>query len=83
MPVYLFTYHAYGTWMPNHRDGFRQRDEGYQPSNPALANAYKNAAAFDSYQFDEATQRLRIDVSERVYVIVGSSMAAKRSVPRS
>src|SRR4051794_35604479 len=28
MPCYLFTYHAYGSWMPDHKRGYVHRGQG-------------------------------------------------------
>ncbi|MEM1305417.1 MAG: hypothetical protein AAGG46_11005, partial [Planctomycetota bacterium] len=28
MPVYLFTYHTYGSWLPDRPQGYVQRDQG-------------------------------------------------------
>ena len=44
MPVYLFTYHAYQSWMPDRARGFVQKGRGIQPPNEALAAAYRQAA---------------------------------------
>lgn len=66
MPVYFFTYHAYGSWMPDHPRGFAQEDEGYQPPNPELADAYRGAAKFDAVEFDARTERFLIEVARDV-----------------
>ena len=62
VPVYLFTYHAYRSWMPDHKRGFTKEGGGYQAPNAALANAYHNAAASPPFEFDPATQRFLIEV---------------------
>jgi hypothetical protein len=56
MPVYLFTYHAYRSWMPDRERGFVQKGRGVQPANEALANAYRDAAAHAAFEFDGETQ---------------------------
>ncbi|MGH7214809.1 MAG: hypothetical protein ACREIT_08595 [Tepidisphaeraceae bacterium] len=62
MPVYFFTYHAYRSWMPDHKRGFVQKGKRYQPPNPSLANAYNNAASFPPFEFDHHIQRFIIEV---------------------
>ena len=66
MPVYLFTFHAYGSWMPDHKDGFTQQDKGYQPTNPAIAYAYREAMEFPPFEFDHSTQRFMLEISQDV-----------------
>jgi hypothetical protein len=56
MPVYLFTYHAYQTWLPDNRRGFVQEGQGVQPRNERLAASYRQAAAHLPFEFDADTQ---------------------------
>lgn len=56
MPVYLFTYHAYQSWLPDHRRGFVKKDRGIQPTNKPLADAYRRAAKAESFEFTPLTQ---------------------------
>jgi hypothetical protein len=51
MPVYLFTYHAYQSWLPDHHRGFVQKDRGIQSSNKRLADAYRRAAKAEAFTF--------------------------------
>ncbi len=37
MPCYLFTFHAFGTWMPDREEGFVQRKKGILPPDEELA----------------------------------------------
>ncbi|MEM6330400.1 MAG: hypothetical protein AAF790_09135, partial [Planctomycetota bacterium] len=41
MPVYLFTYHTYGTWLPDHPRGYVRRGEGVLPTDHNTANQYR------------------------------------------
>ena len=34
MPVFMFTLHAYRSWMPDHRRGFVIRSKGIQKRDP-------------------------------------------------
>ena len=36
MPVYLFTFHAYGSWLPDNPRGYVRRKEGIQPQDVPL-----------------------------------------------
>jgi hypothetical protein len=56
MPVYLFTYHAYRSWMPDRARGFVQKGREIQPRNDALAEAYRRAASDEPFEFDASTQ---------------------------
>lgn len=51
MSVYLFTYHAYGTWWPDRPQGFVQEGQGIQPTNRNLAVAYRRAAKHPTVTF--------------------------------
>ena len=57
MPVYLFSFHAYRSWMPDHPRGYTRRGKGYQPSDPEMARNYERAAKGGRSWFDAAVQR--------------------------
>lgn len=61
MPVYLFTYHAYQSWMPDHRRGYTRRGKGYQPADPEKARQYRESATSKPVEFDRDTQRSLIE----------------------
>ena len=61
MPCYLFTYHAYGSWMPDREQGFVRRGEGILPANTALAQRYRQRATQAEIHFDDASQKLLIE----------------------
>ena len=63
MPVYLFTFHAYGTWMPDRDRGFVQKGKGVQKPSEALAGAYRRAAKHPPFSFDPNTQKLLIETA--------------------
>ena len=44
MPVYLFTFHAYGTWMPDRPQGYVVRGQGIMPADRRIADRYRGAA---------------------------------------
>ena len=61
MPVYLFTYHAYRSWMPDHPRGYTKRGEGYQAPDGELAERYRANATSDGILFDEHLQRCLLE----------------------
>ena len=61
MPVYLFTYHAYGTWWPDRPQGFVQEGKGIQPTNTHLAQAYRAAANHTPVSFTGSQQKAMIE----------------------
>jgi REP element-mobilizing transposase RayT len=69
MPAYLFTYHAYRSWMPDRVERFVQRGKGLQPANELLAKSYVELAMHPPFVFDAEIQRFLIetvlDVCER------------------
>lgn len=63
MPCYLFTYHAYRSWMPDRERGYVRRDEGVLPPDEEMADQYRRLAKEDQVWFDAAIQRTAIDES--------------------
>ena len=53
MPVYHFTVHAYRSWRPDHPRGYVQRDKGYLPPDPNMADRYDERAGQEPNRFDE------------------------------
>lgn len=60
VPLYLFTFHAYRSWNPDHPRGFVQQGKGIQPPNPALARAYDESAKQPPVFFEVQHQRILI-----------------------
>lgn len=42
MPVYHFTFHAYGSWLPDRPEGYDPHGRGHQPQDPNAAEAYRD-----------------------------------------
>ena len=61
MPCYLFTYHAFGSWMPDHRRGFVRRRHGILAPSIKTANQYRDRMVHDAVVFDANMQRRLID----------------------
>jgi REP element-mobilizing transposase RayT len=61
VPVYLFSYHGYRTWGPDHRRGHTRRGEGYQPRDPDMQRRYDERATDDPTIFTREIQRALIE----------------------
>ena len=60
MPCYLFTYHAYRSWMPDRQLGYVRRGEGVLPADQEMAVLYANNATEELARFLAAHQRAAI-----------------------
>jgi hypothetical protein len=63
MPCYLFTYHGYGTWLPDQRRGYVKRGKGILPPDEPMAERYRGNLKQAVVRFDERVQRLVIEES--------------------
>jgi REP element-mobilizing transposase RayT len=70
MPVCLFTFHAYGSWMPDRTEGYVQRGRGVLPTDPEMARAYRSRQNNLDVVFDFGTR-------ETIIEIVQTAAAAK------
>jgi len=61
MPCYLFTYHAHGSWMPDHPRGYVQRGKGILPPDQDMAERYRGNLKQKIVRFDVAIQRRLIE----------------------
>jgi hypothetical protein len=61
MPCYLFTYHAFGSWMPDHRRGYVKRHQGILAPDKQMAAKYRVNMVQDIVAFDELVQRRLIE----------------------
>ena len=61
MPCYLFTYHAYGSWMPDRQEGFVRRGQGVLPPDDELASRYRTDARQSNVVFRSDVQRVLLD----------------------
>lgn len=64
MPVYLFTFHAYRSWMPDHPRGYTRRGEGYLEPDDEAAWQYADNATGEAVLFDAALQRAMIEEAQ-------------------
>jgi len=42
MPVYHFTFHAFGTWLPDHPKGYYKHGKSWRPPDPKKAQQYRD-----------------------------------------
>jgi hypothetical protein len=60
MPCYLFTYHAYASWMPDRSRGYVKRGQGILPQDKQMHRHYVDAMKQTAVEFDEKLQRWAI-----------------------
>jgi REP element-mobilizing transposase RayT len=58
MPCYLFTFHAYRSWMPDRPRGFVKRGQGVVAANVKLAKRYADRAVEQPTLFSNQVQQL-------------------------
>ena len=61
MPCYLFTYHAYGSWMPDRKRRYTKREQRYLPQDREMAEHYRRNMKREPVTFDDELQQLIID----------------------
>ena len=61
MPCYLFTWHAYGSWLPDRPRGYVHWKNGLQPQDERLASAYRRNMTLAKIVFDEPLQEFVIE----------------------
>lgn len=62
MPVYHFTFHAYGTWLPDRPEGSFKYHRGWQPPGHARAETYRSQMAEEPARFNHPHQQLILDI---------------------
>lgn len=61
MPCYLFTWHAYGSWLPDRPRGYVRRGAGIVPTDHRMAAAYGENLKSRVVAFDRPVQKLLIE----------------------
>lgn len=61
MACYLFTFHAYRSWMPDRKEGFVRRGEGILPADDERADQYNRKATEGAVLFVAEHQQCLID----------------------
>ncbi len=60
MPCFLFTYHAYGSWMPGRQQGYVKWGRGILPTDPPMNQLYTDSMVETLVLFDSNLQRALI-----------------------
>ncbi|MGD9636540.1 MAG: hypothetical protein AB7G28_02985 [Pirellulales bacterium] len=71
MPCYLFTYHAYRSWLPDRPQGYVRRGEGILPTDHKRAKQYAKAALEELVEFHAEAQRVAIDTLREAVTHIG------------
>jgi hypothetical protein len=71
MPVYLFTYHAYRSWMPDELGGYVRQGKGHIGPDRKMAAQYRRNAAQDEIEFDEAIRELLVVAAPNICATKG------------
>ncbi|MFQ5732613.1 MAG: hypothetical protein ACE5KM_11760 [Planctomycetaceae bacterium] len=66
MAVYLFTYHAYRSWMPDRRQGYVERGKGILPQDHDKATLYNARAVNNAVAFEEEVRWAAIDAVDEI-----------------
>jgi REP element-mobilizing transposase RayT len=66
VPIYLFTFHAYRSWRPDHPRGYVRRNEGVLPRDPDMAGRYDRHAKFPQVRFTSDLQRVLVDGAQDI-----------------
>jgi hypothetical protein len=66
MAVYLFTFHAYGSWMPDRPQGYVRDGEGVLPSDSKMAEWYRRDAAHKLIHFDASMRPILVDATRYI-----------------
>ena len=61
MQVYLFTFHAYASWMPDRKQGYVQPGKGILACDKQMAESYRQRQTQDAVTFDQNIQQCIID----------------------
>ncbi|MCH8344794.1 MAG: hypothetical protein IH983_12515 [Planctomycetes bacterium] len=63
MPVYLFTFHAYGSWLPDRSQGYVKRGHGILAPNKTEARRYQQRMKHPVVGFARKHQQLMIETT--------------------
>lgn len=81
MPVYLFTFHGRGTWMPDHPRGYVHPKRGLQPCDPVMGANYRRNQREPAVFFDAEHQRVIIEASRRAAPFLDITIHAVANEP--
>mgnify|MGYP001319160680 FL=1 len=67
MPCYLFTFHGYGMWMPDHQRGFVRRKVGIVAPDTHLATCYRKNLNQSVMIFERTHQQILIEAATEAF----------------
>ena len=79
--VILFTFHAYGTWLPDEPAGYFLNKQGQRRSNETEARWYRRLQRDDATEFDGEAQKELIGGSRDAAIARGLSLYAVATEP--
>ncbi|TWT87465.1 hypothetical protein Mal64_30040 [Pseudobythopirellula maris] len=81
MPCYLFTFHAYGTWLPDKQKGYVVRQEGVLKRDERKATLYRNQMSQNAASFSGDTQQLIVEILQHGAVAIDSRLHSVATDP--
>lgn len=66
MPVYLFTFHAYKSWMPDHARGYLKRNRGAYATDEKMSRNYQTRSNHEAVTFTTEHQRIIIQTIRNI-----------------
>jgi hypothetical protein len=79
--VYLFTFHAYRSWMPDRPQGYVRRGSGPLPPDPEMAGHYARGARSGEVIFDDRTQNVLVAATREICTEKGWLLYQVRATP--
>ena len=67
MPCYLFTYHAYGSWLPDRKRGYVRRKVGVLATDTRMAECYRRNIKQEVVKFDGQMQQSVIESASEAF----------------
>jgi REP element-mobilizing transposase RayT len=80
VPVYLFSFHAYLSWLPDRREGYVRRDEGILDRDLDMADMYARNAKHDGVALDTADGVALDTALQRVLIEEALTACEKQSL---
>lgn len=81
MPVYLFTYHTYGSWLPDRPQGYVHRKEGILPPDEKMAKQYRQQMSQEAVLWNEAHQKFAIETLRSAVTFIDARLHAAATEP--
>lgn len=81
MPVYLFTFHAHGSWLPDHKKGYTRRKQGVLPTDPHMAGHYRDNMSTAPVHFIAKAQQTILAAMHEKAAVKGWTLHALATDP--